>query len=118
MGRIAWLKWRMRYGNPNTRMPELRFFLTFELYNLICNLSGYRIGHWLDRRPPGPAGKYLRVLRSAPFPVRLLDRSFSFGEESHCDYLPYSPELEADLKRAGRSVSIVDISYTLSGEVY
>jgi hypothetical protein len=118
MGRIAWLKWRMSYGNPNTRLTEMKFFLNFELYNLICILSGYRIVHWLNRKAPGPAGKYLRVVRSAPVLVRLLDRWVSFGEESHCEYLPYAAGVEADLRRAGRCVSIVEISYRLSGGVY
>jgi hypothetical protein len=31
MGRLAWLKRRMQYGNPNTRMREMRFFLSFEI---------------------------------------------------------------------------------------
>lgn len=118
MGRIAWLKWRMRYGNPNTWMREMRFFLAFELYNLICILSGYGIVHWLNRSPPGPAGKYLRVVRSAPFLVRFLDRTVLFGEESHCEYVPYSAGVEADLRRAGKCVSMVEISYKLSGGVY
>ncbi len=43
MGRIEWLKWRLRYGNPKTRTQEIKFFLGFELYNLGCVLSGYRI---------------------------------------------------------------------------
>jgi hypothetical protein len=104
--------------HPNTRLTEMKFFLNFELYNLICILSGYRIAHWLNRRAPGPAGKYLRVVRSAPFLVRLLDRWFLFGEENHCEYLSYAAGVEADLRRAGRCVSIVEISYRLSGGVY
>jgi hypothetical protein len=118
MGRVAWFKWRMRYGNPNTRMSEMRFFMSFELYNLLCILSGYKVRHWLKPKPLGPAGKYLRVVRSAPRIVRLLDRKFSFGEESHCDYLPYSPEVEADLRRFGKSVTIVEVSYKSRAEVY
>jgi hypothetical protein len=118
MGRVAWVKWRMRYGNPNTRMSEMRFFMSFELYNLLCILSGYKVRHWLKPKPLGPAGKYLRVVRSAPRIVRLLDRKFSFGEESHCDYLPYSSEVEADLRRVGKSVTIVEVSYKSRAEVY
>jgi hypothetical protein len=118
MGRIAWFKWRMQYGDPKTRMSEMRFFVNFELYNLISLLSGYRIAHWLNRRPPGPAGKYLRVVRAAPFLVRLMDQRFLFAEESHCDYLPYTAEAEAQLRRAGRHVSIVEISYKLTATVY
>lgn len=110
--------WRTRYGNPNVRMRDVRFFLKFELYNLICFLSGYRINHWLNIRTIGPAGRYLRVVRPAPFMIRWIDRKVSFGEESHCDYLPYSAEAEAQLRRAGSSVSIVEISYRLTSEVY
>ena len=118
MNRIAWLKWRLRYGSPNTRLRDIRFFVSFELYSLISTLSGYRIAHWLNRGAPGPAGKYLRVVRSAPFPVRLMERWFSFGEESHCDYLPYTAGTEARLRHAGTCMSIVEISYRLSVEVY
>lgn len=108
----------MRYGNPKARLPEIGFFLKFELYNLICILSGYRIVHWLNRRAPGPAGRYLRVVRSAPVLVRFLDGWFSFGEESHCEYLPYAAEVEAELKREGSSLTIVEIAYNLRVEVY
>ncbi len=118
MRRIRWLKWRVRYGNPKTRIRDMRFFLSFELYNLICILSGYRINHWLKQGPARPAGKYLRIVRSAPFSIRLMDRRFSFGEESHCEYLPYTAAAEAQLKNEGRSVSIVEISYRLTAEVY
>jgi hypothetical protein len=40
------------------------------------------------------------------------------SEESHCDYLPYTAEAEAQLRSAGRLVSIVEISYKLSATVY
>lgn len=99
-------------------MRDMKFFVKFELYNLICFLSGYRIAHWLNVRRIGPAGKYLRVVKPAPFVVRLMDRKFLSGEESHCDYLPYSAEAEAQLRRAGSSVSIVEISYKAAAEVY
>ena len=106
MGRLAWLKWRMRYGNPNTRMREMRFFLSFEIYNLFCILTAYRVRHWLRPKSLGPAGKYLRVVRNAPRFVRFLDRKFSFGEES-CDYLPYTAEVEADLRSTSFRVSFL-----------
>lgn len=118
MGRIQWLKWRLRYGNPKTRTHDLGFFLGFELYNLGCVLSGYRISHWLDQRPSRPAGKYLRVVRSAPFLVRIMDRRFSFGEESHADYFPYTPEAEEQIGLAGDRVGVVEISYRLGAEGY
>ena len=118
MGRIEWLKWRLRYGNPKTRLQEMRFFLRFEIYNLGCALSGYRISHWLDSTPSKPAGKYLRVVRSAPILVQLMDRRFSFGEECHSDYMPYTTELEEQLKLAGEQVGVVEISYRLCAESY
>jgi hypothetical protein len=118
MGRIQWVKWRLHYGNPKTRTQDIRFFLGFELYNLGCVLSGYRISHWLGQRPSRPAGKYLRVVRPAPFLVRLMDRRFSFGEESHCDYLPYTPGLEEQIRLAGERVGVVEISYRLGAESY
>jgi hypothetical protein len=107
----------MRYGPPKRRLREMWFFLKFELYNLICVLSGYRITHWLDQKPAEPAGKYLRVVRPAPFLVRMMDRKFVFGEEAHSHYISYSLE-EAGLKAAGSIVSIVEISYRVSVEVY
>src|SRR6266850_8354487 len=116
MKRIQWLKWRLRGGDPKTRMHDVGFFLCFELYSFGCVLSGYEIYHWLDQRPPRPAVKYLRVVRPAPFLVRLMDRMFSFGEESHCDYLPYTLGLEEQIKLAGERVGVVEISYRLGAE--
>jgi hypothetical protein len=118
--RINWLKWRMRCGDPKTRTHDIKFFLGFEFYNLGCRLSKYEIYHWLDleQRPPRPAGKYLRVVRPAPLLVRLMDCAVSYGEESHSDYFPYTPEAEAQIKLAGGRVGIVEISYRLRAEVY
>ena len=118
MGRLAWLKWRMRYGDPNTRLREIRFFLGFEIYNLVCILNAYRVRHWLLPKSLGPAGKYLRVVRPAPRLVRFLDKMISFGEESHCDYLPYAAEVEAGLRSRGENLSIVEVSYSLKGGVF
>jgi hypothetical protein len=99
-------------------MREFGFFLKFELYNLICVLSGFRVTHWLKHKPVEPAGKYIRVVRPAPFLVRLIDRRFVFGEEAHSHYIPYTPAAEKELTAAGTAVSIVEISYKLSVEVY
>lgn len=118
MGRLAWLKWRMRYGNPNTRLRKMRFFLSFEIYNLFCLLNAYRVRPWLRPKSFGPAGNYLRVVRPAPRFVRFLDQMFSFGEESHCDYLPYAAEVEADLRSRGENLSIVEVSYSLKAGVF
>jgi hypothetical protein len=81
-------------------------------------VCGYDITHWLNRKPVEPAGKYIRVVRSAPPVVRFMDRKFVFGEEAHSHYVAYTPAAEAELKSSGASVSIVEISYQLRGEVY
>jgi hypothetical protein len=114
MGRIEWLTWVTRYGNPRTRWRNLRVFLAFEVYSLGCRLSGYRIAHWLDEAPSRPAGKYLRVVRPAPLAVRMLDRLFPFGEEAHADYMPFARGAAEEAKRAGGRAKVVEITYRLS----
>lgn len=114
MGRVEWLKWVARYGNPRTRWRNVGRFLAFEFYSLGCMLSGYRIAHWLEEKPPRPAGRYLRVVRPAPLAVRMLDRLFPFGEESHADYVPFTGEAERVARGAGGRVKVVEISYRLS----
>ena len=47
-----------------------------------------------------------------------MDKRFLFAEESHCDYLPYTAETEAQLRHAGTLVSIVEVSYKLTATVY
>ncbi len=114
MGRVEWLKWVARYGNPRTRWRNVGGFLAFELYRLGCALSGYRIAHWLDEGPARPAGKYLRVVRPAPPLVRMLDRLFPFGEEAHADYVPLTREAAEEARRSGGQAKVVEISYRLS----
>jgi hypothetical protein len=111
--RIEWLNWRLRWSGQKTRLRDLSFFLKFEVYNLVCWLSRYKISHWLKREPPGGEGKYLRVRRPAPFLVRQLDRVFVFGEEAHCYYLPYSPETAAELRLSGEQVQEVEVKCEL-----
>ena len=113
MGRFEWLKWVIRYGNPKTRSRNIRGFLAFEFYSLGCTLSGYRVAHWLEESPSRPAGKYLRLVRTAPLAVRALDKVFSFGEEAHSEYVPYTPEAVDEMRKAGRHVKVVEISYRL-----
>ena len=113
MGRVEWLKWVARYGNPRTRWRNVGGFLAFEVYSLGCRLSGYRIAHWLDESPSRPAGRYLRVVRPAPSAVRLLDRLFPFGEEAHADYVPFTREAAEAARRAGVRARVVEISYRL-----
>jgi hypothetical protein len=113
MGRIEWLKWVSRYGDPRTRRANLKGFLAFEVYRLGCTLSGYRVAHWLDEAPPRAAGEYLRVVRPAPPAVRMLDRLFPFGEEAHTDYIPFTREAWDEARQAGGRVKVVKISYRL-----
>jgi hypothetical protein len=113
MGRVEWLKWVARYGNPRTRWRNLRGFLAFEVYSLGCRLSGYRVAHWLDEAPRMPAGRYLRVVRPAPPAVRLLDRLFPFGEEARAEYVPFTRGAADGARRAGARVKVVEISYRL-----
>jgi hypothetical protein len=91
-------------------LRDLGFFLKFELYNFVCWLSGFKISHWLNRLqdlPPGP-GRYLRVIRPAPFLVRKMEQLLNFGVDSHCYYLPYSPEVATDLRSAGKQVEEIE----------
>lgn len=111
MGRVEWLKWAARYGNPGTRWRNVGGFLAFEFYSLGCVVSDYRVAHWLDEAPPRLAGKYLRVVRPAPLAVRMLDRLFPFGEEAHADYVPYTREAAEEARRAGARVKVVEIAY-------
>ena len=116
MGRVEWLKWVWRYGNPRTRRRNVGGFLAFEVYSLGCMLSGYRVAHWLDEAAPRPAGTYLRVVRPATPAVRMLDRLFPFGEEVRADYMPFTPEAAEATRRAGVRVRVVEISYRLGIE--
>jgi hypothetical protein len=113
MGRVEWLKWVSRYGNPRTRWRNVGGFFAFEVYSLGCRLSGYRVDHWLDEAPPRPAGKYLRVVRPAPLAVRMLDRLFPFGEEAHARYVPLTRGAAQEARRAGVRVEVVETSYRL-----
>ena len=117
MGRLAWLKWELKYGNRKTRLHDLKFFIAFEFYSVLCRLGGYRTNHWLGERPPRPPGKYLRVIRPAPLAVELLDKIFTFGEETHSEYLPYTPEALEQMQQAGKRVAVCDISYRLHAAV-
>lgn len=113
MGRVEWLRWVVRHGNPRTRARNLRGFLAFELYSLWCGLNGYRVTHWLDQKPL-PAGRYLLTRRRPPPGVRLLDRVFPFGKEAHAEYTPHTPENEEALRKAGRPVEVVEVAYRVA----
>jgi hypothetical protein len=113
MGRVEWLKWVMRYGNPKTRSRNIVGFLAFECYSLGCVLSSYRVAHWLDERPSRPGGRYIRIVRPAPLAVQVLDKVCPFGEEAHSEYVPYTPEAVEEMQRSGRRYEVVEISYRL-----
>ncbi len=114
MGRLEWLTWAVRYGNPKTHSRNIGGFLAFELYTAGCKLGGYQVPHWLADAPPRPAGRYLRVTRPAPLIVKLLDKVFPFGEEAHSEYVPYTLEAAEEMRVAGRRPQVVEVSYRLS----
>ena len=115
MSRIEWIKWTIRHGNPKTRSENLRAFFAFEIYSLGCRLSGYKISHWLEEESL-PGGKYLRIRQPVPLGVKLLDKVFSFGKETHTEYVPYAPAVEEEMKKAGKTVEIIEISRRLAFE--
>jgi len=120
MTRIEWLNWRLRWSGQKFRLRDLNFFLKFELYNFVCWLSGYKISHWLNRLqdlPSGP-GRYLRVIRPAPYAVRQVERLLNFGADSHCYYLPYSVKAASDLRTAGKQVEEVEVKCELRFGIY
>ncbi len=112
MNRIEWLKWVIRYGNPKTRSQNLKRFFAFEAYGLGCRLSSHKITHWLEEKSL-PAGKYLLVRKPVPFGVKLLDIVFSFGKETHSEHVPYTPLIAEEMRKAGKPVEVVEISYKL-----
>ncbi len=115
MSRIEWLKWVIKYGNPKTRSQNLRRFFAFEAYSLGCRLSGYKITHLLEEKPL-PAGKYLLVRQPVPFGVKLLNKVFSFGKETQTEHVPYTPLVAEEMRKAGKTVEIVEVSYRLGFE--
>jgi hypothetical protein len=115
MSRVEWLKWYLRYGDPETRFQVIGRVLAFEVYSLGCLLFGHKVTHWLKEQPL-PAGKYLRVRRPVPFGVRLLDKAFSFGEQTHMQHVPYLSVAAERMKMVGDPFEVVEISYQLSLE--
>ena len=115
MNRAEWLKWFVRYGNPKTRTQVMRRVLAFEVYSLGCRLFGHKITHWLEEKPL-PSGKYLLVSQPVPLGVRLLDKVFPFGKQTHTQHIPYTTAISEGMREAGKSFEVVEISYQLSLE--
>ena len=115
MNRAEWLKWYVRYGEPRTRSRVIRRVLAFEIYSLGCLLFGHKVIHWLEEQPL-PAGKYLVVRHSVPLGVKLLDKVFSFGEQTHTQHVPYLPAIAERMRAGGEPFEVVEISYRLSLE--
>ncbi len=84
------------------------------MLSLGCCLSGYKIVHLLERKPL-PAGKYLLVRQPVPLGVKLLDKIFSFGKETHIEYVPYTPVVAEEMRKAGKPVEGVEISCQFAG---
>ncbi|HEY8563601.1 MAG TPA: hypothetical protein VIL74_24695 [Pyrinomonadaceae bacterium] len=116
MTRIEWLKWAIMHGDPQNRARNLKIFCKLEMYRFGWRLSGHKIAHWLEEESL-PAGKYFLIEKDVPAAVRLLDKVFSVEKEAHAEYVPYSPALEEEMKRAGKTVRIVEISYQLRAEL-
>ena len=115
MNRAEWLKWFVRYGDPETRSQVMRRVLAFEVYSLGCRLFGHKITHWLEEKPL-PAGKYLLIRQPVALGVKLLDKVFPFGEQTHTQHVPYMPTIAEGLREAGKPFEVVEISYQLSLE--
>ena len=115
MSRIDWIKWVIKYGNPRTRSQNLSRFLAFELYSLGCRLNGHKVTHWLEEKSL-PAGKYLLIRQPVPLGVKLLDKVFHFGTETHSKHMPYSPIMAEEMRNAGKTVEVAEISYQLEFE--
>jgi hypothetical protein len=120
MGRIEWLKWRMRFGSRESRAQQLKLFLAFEVYYQLCKLRGYRVNHFLGWQgkpiPEGAQpleGRYLLVWPRLPLSIRLLDRIFPFGRHAHAEHLPYTPEMAEEIRGTGRRAEVVEIRYEL-----
>ena len=115
MNRVEWLKWYVRYGDPKTRSQVIRRVLAFEVYRLGGLLFGHKVTHWLEEQPL-PAGKYLLIRRPVPLGVKLLDKVFPFGEQTHTQHVPYLPAVAERMRVAGEPFEVVEISYRLSLE--
>ena len=111
MGRIEWLKWVIRYGRKN-RARQIGTIFAFELYYQFCKLRGYKVDHILEGKFL-PAGKYIVLRSPLPLSIRLLDRIFPFGEHAHAEYIPYSPEIADEMRKKGKHIEGVEISYEL-----
>jgi hypothetical protein len=109
MGRIEWLKWVVRYGRKN-RARQIGIVLAFEMYYQFCKLRGYKVDHILDGKFL-PAGKYILLNPSLPLSIRLLDKIFPFGKDAHATYVPYTPEVAEVMRKAGKQIEGVEISY-------
>lgn len=114
--RIDWLEFVFRFRRPK---GQLLIFLAFEIYYQLCSLRGYRPRHLLD-----PMAEELRSLprggpilevwpRHLPLSIRVLSRIFPFGGFHH-ELVPYTPEVAAAARAAGRRAEIVK---TVEGEL-
>jgi hypothetical protein len=111
MGRIEWLKWIIHHGRK-TRAKQIGTVFAFEVYYQFCKLRGYKVDHILEEKFL-PAGKYILLKPRLPLSVRLLNRIFPFGKDAHAKYIRYTPEIAEEMKKAGRHVEGIEISYEL-----
>jgi hypothetical protein len=102
----------IKYGNPRTRSQNLSRFLAFELYSLGYRLNGHKVAHWLEETSLPPR-KYFMIRQPLPLGVKLLDKIFPFGAETHTKHKPYSAVTAEEMRHAGKTVEVVEISYQL-----
>ncbi len=111
MERIEWLKWFIRYGGKD-RARLIGKAFAFEVYYQFCKLRGYKVDHFLEEKFL-PAGKYIFRNPQLPLSIRLLNKIFPFGKAAHAQYVPYAPEVAEEMRRAGKHVEGIEISYEL-----
>ncbi|HJR08969.1 MAG TPA: hypothetical protein VJ842_17050 [Pyrinomonadaceae bacterium] len=113
MTRTEWLIWVLRYGDPKYRYKGIRSAIKFELYSLWWRAKGYKLTHWLDEKPK-PAGKYILTKSLPRVAFKIFGKTYCFSEEMPVEYVPYTPELAAELQaRTGKPVKVVEINYRL-----
>lgn len=114
--RVEWFKWIIHYRTPKVRVQQISLVFAFEVYYQLCKLSGYPVRHILDgfgKTVPEDAktgkGKYIVVWPRLPLSIRLLDRIFPFARYYHAEYIDYTPEKAAEIKRSGRRAELLEI---------
>ncbi len=114
MNKTEWLKWIMfeHPGSLKHRANQLRLFFTFELYSLLCKVRGYPVSHFLESRSL-PAGQYILVRQRLPISIRVLDKIVPFGKWEHVEYVTYTKTVVEEMRKLGKRIELIEISYEL-----